>query len=330
MDKKKNDFLSVEDLYVEYTSGKKVTHALNGLSFSMKKGETLGLVGETGAGKTTLAKSVMRILPDPPARIRSGNIWFQGNDLLKLPEKSMLGVRGKKIAMIFQDPMTALNPVRSVGSQIADCYLLHECDSSAEARKRAEEMLQHVGIPVTRYDEFPFQFSGGMKQRVVIAMALACNPELILADEPTTALDVTIQAQVLSLMKELKEKLGSSMILITHDLGVVAQTCDRVIVLYAGAAVEEGSKYDIFKNPTHPYTKGLLASLPDMNNKVHRLTPIRGLPADPTDLPSGCSFHPRCPQATERCKSGPIPRVEISPGHSCTCCNVKQGGAEHE
>ena len=316
------DFLSVKDLYVEYTSGKKITHALNGLSFSMERGETLGLVGETGAGKTTLAKTVMRILPDPPARIRTGSVLFQGNDLLRLPEKDMLSIRGKKIAMIFQDPMTALNPVRSIGSQIADCYLLHECSSPADARKRAEAMLQDVGIPVIRYDEFPFQFSGGMKQRVVIAMALACNPELILADEPTTALDVTIQAQVLRLMKELKIKFDSSMILITHDLGVVAQTCDRVIVMYAGAAVEEGSKYDIFKAPAHPYTKGLLASLPNMNHRVHRLTPICGLPADPTNLPAGCSFSPRCPHATEQCKSGVIPKVEVSPGHYCTCCNV--------
>ena len=316
------NFLSVKNLTVEYTSGKNVIHAVNDVSFDMKPGETLALVGETGAGKTTIAKSIMRILPNPPAKIKDGEIWLDGEDLLQKPEADMLHVRGKKVAMIFQDPMTALNPVISVGKQVEEGLLLHNNYTAEEAREKAKEMFDLVGISRTRYNDYPFEFSGGMKQRVVIAMALACNPELLLADEPTTALDVTIQAQILELMANLKKQYGASMILITHDLGVVAQNCDNVAIVYAGQIIEYGSKYDIFVNRKHPYTKGLFDSLPNIEDDVDRLKPIAGSMPDPANLPEGCAFHPRCPYATEACRSGEIPLVEVSPTHKCRCCRI--------
>jgi len=319
-----NVLLSVRDLNVVYTARTKVVHAVNGVSFDVKMGVTLGLVGETGAGKTTIAKSILRILPDPPAKILGGEISLDGRDLLKVPEKEMLKIRGEKIAMVFQDPMTALNPLMTVSDQIIEGLMLHNDYSESEATKVAKEMLEMVGIPAERYKEYPFEFSGGMKQRVVIAMALACKPALLLADEPTTALDVTIQAQVLELINELKVKYGTSMILITHDLGVVAQTCDRVAVIYAGEIIEYGSKKDIFVNYAHPYTHGLFASLPSMNVDAPRLKPIPGSMPDPTNLPQGCAFHPRCPSATEDCKSNETQLMEIAPGHFCRCCNAKQ------
>ena len=316
------NFLSVKNLTVEYTSGKNVIHAVNDVSFDMKPGETLALVGETGAGKTTIAKSIMRILPNPPAKIKGGEIWLDGEDLLQKPESDMLHVRGKKVAMIFQDPMTALNPVISVGKQVEEGLLLHNNYTAEEAREKAKEMFDLVGISRTRYNDYPFEFSGGMKQRVVIAMALACNPELLLADEPTTALDVTIQAQILELMANLKKQYGASMILITHDLGVVAQNCDNVAIVYAGQIIEYGSKYDIFVDRKHPYTKGLFDSLPNIEDDVDRLKPIAGSMPDPANLPEGCAFHPRCPYATEACRSGEIPLVEVSPTHKCRCCRI--------
>jgi len=326
MPNENNVLLSVRDLKVVYTARKKVVHAVNGVSFDVKKGETLGLVGETGAGKTTIAKSILRILPDPPAKILGGEIFLDGKDLLKYPENEMLKIRGEKIAMVFQDPMTALNPLMTVSDQIVEGLMLHNDYSGSEATKKAKEMLETVGIPAERYREYPFEFSGGMKQRVVIAMALACNPGLLLADEPTTALDVTIQAQVLELIKELKVKFGTSMILITHDLGVVAQTCDHVAVIYAGEIIEYGSKKDIFVNYAHPYTRGLFASLPSMNEDSPRLKPIPGSMPDPTNLPEGCAFHPRCPSAPEDCSSNETQLMEIAPGHFCRCCNAKQEG----
>ena len=315
-------FLSVKNLTVEYTSGKNIIHAVNDVSFEMKKGETLALVGETGAGKTTIAKSILRILPNPPAKIQGGEIWLDGEDLLQKPEADMLHVRGKKVAMIFQDPMTALNPVISVGKQVEEGLLLHNDYTAEEAKEKAKEMFDLVGISRKRYNDYPFEFSGGMKQRVVIAMALACNPELLLADEPTTALDVTIQAQILELMANLKKQYGASMILITHDLGVVAQNCDNVAIVYAGQIIEYGSKYDIFVNRKHPYTKGLFDSLPNIEDDVDRLKPIAGSMPDPANLPEGCAFHPRCPYATEACRSGEIPLVEVSPTHKCRCCRI--------
>ncbi len=248
-------FLSVRDLTVEYTSDGDIIHAVNGVSFDLERGKTLGLVGETGAGKTTIAKSILRILPEPPAHVRGGEIHFEGQELLGLSEEQMRHIRGKNIAMIFQDPMTALNPIMRVGDQIAEVVELHEKCGHAEAEKKAREMLEMVGIPGERYREYPHQFSGGMKQRVVIAMALACSPDLLLADEPTTALDVTIQAQVLDMINALKQKYGTSMLMITHDLGVVAEVCDTVAVVYAGQIVEYGTKAQIFDAPTHPYAR---------------------------------------------------------------------------
>lgn len=320
----KDTFLKVEDLEVIYTSGKNIVHAVNHVSFEMRKGETLALVGETGAGKTTIARSILRILPNPPARMLGGRIWMDGIELTGLDEDQMLDIRGGKIAMIFQDPMTALNPIMTVGDQIVEGLLLHNDCSQEEARKRAEEMLEMVGIPRERYGEYPFEFSGGMKQRVVIAMALACNPELLLADEPTTALDVTIQAQVLDLIKELKERYQTSMILITHDLGVVAETSDNVAVVYAGEIIEYTDKKELFLHPTHPYTHGLFGSLPSMSSGERRLHPIAGSPPDPTNLLEGCAFAPRCPRATEQCRQGTIPMQEVRPGHLCRCCNLQE------
>jgi len=310
--------LSVKDIEIVYTQNKEIVHAVNGVSFEIEKGSTLGLVGETGAGKTTIAKSILRVLPDPPAIFVGGEIFLDGEDIMEKSEKEMLDVRGKRVAMIFQDPMTALNPIMTVGDQIIEVLRLHSDMDKAAAAEKAGDMLELVGIPRVRAVEYPHQFSGGMKQRVVIAMALACDPELLLADEPTTALDVTIQAQVLNLINDLKQKYNTSMLLITHDLGVVAQTCDKVAVIYAGQIVEYGTKEDIFDHPTHPYTKGLFQSLPDMEHESERLHPIPGLPPDPTHLPKGCPFHPRCPRAGTECHEVP-PYTEISPGHFCRC-----------
>jgi peptide/nickel transport system ATP-binding protein len=326
MPNENNVFLTVRDLNVIYTARKKVVHAVNGVSFEMYKGETLGLVGETGAGKTTIAKSILRILPDPPAKVLGGEIMLGGQDLMKIPEKEMLKIRGEKVAMIFQDPMTALNPLMTIGDQIIEGLQLHNDYSKAEAEQKAKELLEMVGIHKDRFTEYPFEFSGGMKQRVVIAMALACEPELLLADEPTTALDVTIQAQILDLIRKLKVKYGISMILITHNLGVVAQTCDHVAVIYAGKIIEFGSKRDIFINYAHPYTLGLFASLPSFSKDAPRLKPIKGSMPDPTNLPQGCAFHPRCPFVIEECKNSEIAFTETSQGHFCRCCNIQRKG----
>ncbi len=315
----KQEILSIRDLVVQYTSGGDVVEAVNGISFSIREGETLGLVGETGAGKTTVAKSIMRVLPDPPAKLKNGEILFRGENILEIKEYAMRKIRGKKISMIFQDPMTALNPVFPIGDQIAEVIQIHEHISPREASRKAIEMLEMVGIPGERYGEYPHQFSGGMKQRVVIAMALACSPQLLIADEPTTALDVTIQAQVLEMMQELKKKFNTAMILITHDLGIVAQMCEKVAIMYAGEIVEMGTAEDIFDRPLHPYTTGLFDALPSMVQEQKRLRPIHGLVPDPTALPQGCKFHTRCPYATEQCKTG-IPRlIEVTPGHFTRC-----------
>ena len=322
MTNKNGAFLSVKDLVVEYTSEGQVIHAVNGVSFDLDRGKTFGLVGETGAGKTSTAKAIMRILPDPPAKIRGGEIRLDGEDLLKISEKEMRKIRGRKVSMIFQDPMTALNPIMKVGDQIAEAIKMHNDISWREAKERAVKMLETVGIPGHRFEEYPHQFSGGMKQRVVIAMALACSPELLLADEPTTALDVTIQAQVLEMINKLKEDLNTSMIMISHNLGVVAEVCDDLAVIYAGEIVELGSKEAIFDRPTHPYTLGLFEAVPTLDEEKERLDPISGLPPDPSNLPTGCHFHPRCPLATEECTAEEIALTEIEPGHSCRCINV--------
>ena len=317
---KENDVLiSVRDLEVVYTSAGAVIHAVNGVSLEIKRGQSLGLVGETGAGKTTIAKSILGILPDPPAKVLNGQIVLDGQDLLKLPEKEMRGIRGKKISMIFQDPMTALNPLMTVGDQIAEVVSLHEHCSKKESMNKAMQMLEMVGIPAERYVEYPHQFSGGMKQRVVIAIALACNPELLLADEPTTALDVTIQAQVMDMIADLQKKLNTAMILITHDLGIVAEACDQVAVIYAGEIVELASKGELFLHPTHPYTVGLFGSIPSLSEDVERLTPIPGLPANPEALPEGCHFNPRCTRCTAACRAGQVPFVRVAPDHFVRC-----------
>lgn len=315
------NYLSIRDLTVEYTSEGEIIHAVNHLSLNIRKRATLGLVGETGAGKTTIAKSIMRILPAISARVTSGEILLEGKDLLRMPEPEMMKIRGQKISMIFQDPMTALNPVQRIGDQIAEVVYLHSDVNPEEAMKRAEEMLEMVGIPRERAVEYPHQLSGGMKQRVIIAIALACRPELLLADEPTTALDVTIQAQVLDMIRRLKEELDTSMLLITHDLGVVAEVCDDVAVIYAGQIVESGSLADIFDHPTHPYTQGLFGALPSLKKNVHRLVPIEGMPADPTKLPKGCPFAPRCKAATPACFETYALAHEVSSGHFCRCNN---------
>lgn len=314
-----SSFLEVKDLVVHYTSEGKEIHAVNDVSFCLNKGETLGLVGETGAGKTTIAKSILRILPEPPAHVDQGEILLEGKNLLSMDNDEMRKIRGKRISMIFQDPMTALNPVMRVGRQIAEGIELHEKISKKEAEEKAKKMLEMVGIPASRYRDYPHQFSGGMKQRVVIAMALACSPDLLLADEPTTALDVTIQAQVLDIIKNLQSRLNTAMIMITHDLGIVAEVCDNVAVVYAGEIVEFGSKREIFKNPSHPYTIGLFGSLPDVNADAERLSPIMGMPPDPSNLPQGCAFSPRCPYVTEECKKAKIRMNHLGGTHQCRC-----------
>lgn len=314
-----NKLLSVKNLTVEYTSEGQIIHAVNGVSFELEKGKTLGLVGETGAGKTTIAKALMRILPEYAAKIKEGEVILEGEDLQKISEKEMMKIRGRGISMIFQDPMTALNPIKTVGDQIAEVISAHNKISKKEAAGRASAMLEMVGIPKQRYREYPHQFSGGMKQRVVIAIALACNPELLIADEPTTALDVTIQAQVLDMIKDLKTKNDSAMILITHDLGIIATTCDDVAVVYAGEIIEYGPLTDIFNDPRHPYTLGLFDAIPKLTEDTERLNPIAGSLPDPTNLPEGCKFFPRCPKADRKCQAAPVEDMEVAPGHRCKC-----------
>lgn len=297
--------LDVQNLSVVYQSKFETVHAVNDVTFRLRRGQTMGLVGETGAGKTTTSLAIMRLLPDRTGKVTSGKILFDEQDILSLKKQELCEIRGDKIAMIFQDPMTALNPVLRVGEQIFEAIALHngEGKTTEQMHERVDEILNMVGIPPERKREYPHQFSGGMKQRVVIAMALACEPELLIADEPTTALDVTIQAQVLLMMKELKKHLNTSMIMITHDLGIVAQTCDTVAVMYAGEIVEFGTLEDIFTSgKRHPYTEGLFNSIPNLNVETERLMPIEGLMPDPTDLPEGCRFHPRCSHCMEICK----------------------------
>lgn len=318
--------LNIKNLRVEYRADGKTVHAVNGINLSLDKKQTLGLVGETGAGKTTTALALLRLIPNPPGRITEGEVWFNGENLLNKSEREMRKIRGNKISMIFQDPMTALNPVLTVSDQIAEVIRIHQKCSRKEAERRALEMMELVGIPAERYREYPHQFSGGMKQRIVIAIALACNPQLLIADEPTTALDVTIQAQVLRLMNGLKEKFDTAMLLITHDLGVVAETCDTVAIMYAGEIVEYGSCEHIYENTSHPYTKGLFGSLPNLENDVERLQPIRGLMPDPTALPSGCKFHDRCPECMERCKKEEPIVTEVEEGHLVKCWRCQTGG----
>ena len=321
MDNEKKNLLEIRDLTVEYNTNGGVVHAVNGLNLEVAPKETLGFVGETGAGKTTTALSILNLLPHPQGKVISGSIKYNGEEILNKSNKDMTRIRGEKISMIFQDPMTSLNPVMTVGDQIAEGIRLHDHLSKADAHKKALEMLKTVGIRPERASDYPHQFSGGMKQRVVIAIALACNPELLIADEPTTALDVTIQAQMLELMKGLKDQYDTSMIMITHDLGIVAEICDKVAIMYAGNVVEYGDKVDIFtpEKPHHPYTVGLFDSIPDIYHEQEELKIIKGLTPDPTDLPSGCTFHPRCPYACEKCSKQMPKHLEVEPGHTISC-----------
>ena len=319
--------LEVKNLSVEYSAGKDTVKAVNDISFSLEKGELLGLVGETGAGKTTTALSIMQLIPDPPGKIVSGEIWYKGENLMTKSEREMRKIRGHEISMIFQDPMTALNPMHTVGDQIAEVIRLHQKVSRKEALLRACHMMEVVGIEGSRHGEYPHQFSGGMKQRIVIAIALACNPSLLIADEPTTALDVTIQAQVLDLIEKLKKEFDTSLLLITHDLGVVAEVCQKVAIVYAGSIVEYGTLDHIYNHTAHPYTKGLFGAIPNFDEDVPRLKPIPGLMPDPTKLPQGCAFADRCEHACPACSAGQVPVTEIEPGHlvKCVLCAGKQG-----
>ena len=319
MTEKQDLVLNVEDLVVYYELEDETVKAVNHINLQLEKGKTLGVVGETGAGKTTTAKAIMRLVPDPPGVIKSGRITVCGHDMLSLKPAQLEQIRGKEVSMIFQDPMTSLNPVFTVGDQIAESIEVHEHVSKSEAAKKAEEMLELVGIPPERAGEYPHQFSGGMKQRVVIAIALACNPKLLIADEPTTALDVTIQAQVLDLMRALKDKYGTAMVMITHDLGIVAEICDEVAVMYAGSIIEKGTLEDVFNRTKHPYTEGLFNSLPNIRDRKAELIPIPGLMPDPTNLPMGCAFAPRCAYATAACKEMPPAEHSFSNTHTVLC-----------
>jgi len=311
--------LDIRGLSVDYRSSGKDIHAVRDLSLYVKSGETLGLVGETGAGKTTTALSILGILPEVSARVRKGEVLFCDDDLLLKKAKEMRSIRGQDIAMIFQDPMTSLDPVMTVGSQIVEMIRLHSAVSKKEARSIAEGMLELVGIKKERFDDYPHQFSGGMKQRVGIAIALSCNPKLLIADEPTTALDVTIQAQVLELMKDLKRKYDTALILITHDLGVVAEICSKVAIMYAGEIIEYGTVEEVFNNHRHPYTDGLFNSIPDIDSDQSQLSVIEGLAPDPTNIPTGCSFHPRCPYAMEQCSEEVPPVFYVNDSHYVRC-----------
>jgi oligopeptide transport system ATP-binding protein len=314
--------LNVKDLHTEFHTKDGIVHAVNGVSLQLHEGETLGIVGESGCGKSVTFLSVMRLLPVPPARIASGSVQFLNHDILKIDEREMQNIRGRKMAMIFQDPMTSLNPVLSIGYQLAEPIRLHYSASHKEASERAVEMLKLVGIPEarSRLNDFPHQFSGGMRQRVMIAMALACDPPLLIADEPTTALDVTIQAQIVDIVKRLREQLNMSLIWITHDLGIVAGLANRVIVMYSGYIVEEAPVKELFAHPSHPYTRALLRSLPNIKGSTGtKLETIEGLPPDLVNLPKGCPFAPRCSFVVDKCREMNPVLEQISPGHKAAC-----------
>lgn len=316
----KQKVLEIKDLEVRFLTEEDTVCAVNGIDLSINQGESLGLVGETGAGKTTTCLAIMQLIPDPPGLITKGEITFCGENMLQNTEKKNAEIRGKGISMIFQDPMTALNPVMTVGEQLMEVVRTHEKLSKAQAKEKVIRALEIVGVKSDRFNDYPHQFSGGMKQRVVITMALLCNPVLLIADEPTTALDVTIQAQVLELIKNLQEKTNTAMLLVTHDLGVVAETCDKVAIMYAGEIVECGTVEEVFRNALHPYTKGLFESIPKMTGDSKKLIPIEGMPPNPADLPRGCCFHPRCRYCTDKCKiEKPVLRGE---GHLHRCHNV--------
>ena len=314
--------LEVKDLRTQFFTQDGVVNAVNGISYQLDQGETLGIVGESGCGKSVGVMSLMRLIPMPPGKIVGGEVWFQGRDLMKISDDEMRSVRGNKIAMIFQDPMTSLNPVLTVGRQVSEALELHKGMSRAEGRQRTIELLEMVGIPLAadRVDDYPHQFSGGMRQRVMIAMGLSCDPQLLIADEPTTALDVTIQAQIVGLTKKLRDEIGMAVIWITHDLGVVAGLADRVVVMYAGYIVEEAGVKDLYGDPRHPYTVGLLGSLPRLDEgRRRRLTSIEGLPPDLIDLPAGCPFYERCDYRIDRCMAENPALKVVGLNHKAAC-----------
>ncbi len=314
-----NTILEIENLHIHFVSKVETVKAINGLNLTVHRGKTLGLVGETGAGKTTTALAVLNMIAKPQGHVMAGKITLNGEDILSKTEDQMESIRGNTVSMIFQDPMTSLNPVMTVGDQIAEVLQIHKKLSKADAAREAGKMLETVGIPASRSREYPHQFSGGMKQRVLIALGLACTPKLLIADEPTTALDVTIQAQVLELMKDLKDRLEMSMLMITHDLGIVAEVCDEVAVMYAGTIIESGTLEDIFDRKRHPYTEGLFNSLPDVSRRDQSLKPIGGQMPDPTKLPQGCPFHPRCEYALPKCSQEEPPMHRFSDTHCAKC-----------
>ena len=321
--------LEVKDLRTYFYTQEGVVHAVEGVSYDLQEGETLGLVGESGCGKSVSALSLMRLIPNPPGKIVSGEVLFGGEDILKLTDDRVRRIRGKDIAMIFQEPMTSLNPVLTIGSQIGEALQLHMHMNRQQARTRSAELLEMVGIPEARHrlDEYPHQFSGGMRQRVMIAMGLSCGPKLLLADEPTTALDVTIQAQVLEIMKDATTKLGTALILITHNLGVVARYADRVNVMYAGRIIERAPAAEVYANPKHPYTLGLLQSIPRLDEaRKEKLIPIEGMPPDLIDLQPGCSFYDRCRYRKDTCREATPPLNRIGPEHTVACFVAHEGG----
>ncbi len=326
-----DELLNISDLYVQYNTDDATVHAVNGVNLVIHKGEAMGLVGETGAGKTTTALSILNILPEKVGQITSGSVVYGGKDVRTMNKRELRAMRGKQISMIFQDPMTSLNPIITVGDQIGEMLKLHFKNMGKEERaQRTDEILRLVGIPAERKNEYPFQFSGGMKQRIGIAIALVCQPDLLIADEPTTALDVTIQAQILQLMRELKQNFNTAMIMITHDLGIVAETCDSVSVMYAGEIIESGTVEDVFqKIDNHPYTVGLFNCIPKLDSTEKRLTPIEGFVVDPTNLPTGCKFHDRCPYATERCGSE-LPKGYKKGTHEIKCFRYEHWGKEEQ
>ncbi len=321
-----SNLLEVRDLRTYFYTDDGVVKAVDGVEFQVKPGETLGIVGESGCGKSITAMSILRLIQSPPGKIVSGEIIFDGEDLTKVSEKRIREIRGNNISMIFQEPMTSLNPVFTAGYQIEEILKIHQNLDNKEARERAIEMIRMVGIPNPERiaDEYPHQLSGGMRQRIMIAMALACRPKLLIADEPTTALDVTIQAQILDLMNELKDKLNTSIMLITHDLGVIAEMADHVIVMYSGKVVEDASTIELFENPKHPYTIGLMASIPSLAKEGQRLETIPGVVPNPFYLPKGCYFHPRCKYAIDKCREAQPELREVSPGHKSACFRAEE------
>ena len=327
----KKCILQVKNLHVHYITDEEEVFAVNGISFDLDEGDSIGLVGETGAGKTTTAMAIMQLVPDPPGVITEGEILFQGRDMILNTDAENQKIRGNGISMIFQDPMTALNPTMTVGDQLIEVLRRHNKSmSKAEAKKQAIEMLEMVGVKAERFNDYPHQFSGGMKQRVVITMALLCNPDLLIADEPTTALDVTIQAQVLDIMRNLREKFHMGLIMITHDLGVVAETCDKVAIIYAGEVVEAGSVKEVYLNPRHPYTRGLFDSIPKLDEDSTRLIPIEGMTPNMAEPPTGCYFHPRCKYCQERCRTQSPEMVQMAGGTHRFKCFYPLGNEQDE